>query len=751
MIDSNYTDTVLSLFGKDNHKTILKMVSANDGILDTGIMFRACYDMNLLVTSLSYIIKHKDYTNNCSLDISNVEPTNKKDVIVSDECKKFIDKLESFGNIIRGKATKKELYSCYIGYLFLTDSCVANELISTCTTSNDRQTVTKGLKNGLSSAYELPSNQIFTKYGRFLTNPLDVKLDDCIGRDKEISEIIDIMCRKKKNNPVLVGQPGVGKTCLVEGFAKLLMSDKCPKFLQGYHIYEVSLSQMIAGCKYRGDYEERLENLFSAVKESTVPIIIFIDEIHNLMTDSKDKSSGMSAADIVKPYLTDGTIRIIGATTPQEYKFIEKDGAIDRRFNKVMIREPSIDVVKYIIKNAKADYEKHFNINIPEDVIDSMIFYANKYVPNKYMPDKIFDLLDRACVYCVNHSKSDILTEMDIVKATESVAGIAVPTAKELIGDKISKIITNINNNLIGQTEAVAKIENTIKKYFLGLTNPNKPIGSFLFVGSSGVGKTQLCKELATNMFTRESFIRFDMSEYMEKHSVSKLFGAPPGYVGYGDGGLLTDAVKNNPFSVVLFDEIEKAHEDVYNTLLQILDDGVLTDGTGEKVYFNNCIIVLTSNVGTRDVSEKSKPSIGFGNSEMSNNEINKVYEQAVKKQFRPEFINRLDNIIYFNTLSESDISKIIKLEINKLKAKYNDINIVLNVSTKVINKLTKKCYVPEYGARFVQRTIANDVENVIIDYMLDNNIVSSDEKVRIDVTIEKDSVVCAIPKTVDA
>ena len=750
MSENHYVKTILSLFTSKAKKDILKLATENDNIIDTASIFRTCYEYNLLVGSLSYIISGTKYRDNYQISNNNVDSVSESDIIVADEAKRFIDKLDSFGKVIKHKTTKNELFTCYMGYLFLTEvDCTAHTIIQTCTTEADRGRVIESLRNALSSAYELPNNPIFAKYGRFLTNPITTELSLCVGRDKEISAIVDIMARKKKNNPVLVGAPGVGKTAIVEGFAKLLMSDSCPRFLTGYHIYEVDLPQMLAGCKYRGDYEERIENMIKAVVESSTPIILFIDEIHCLMVDSADKTTSMAASDILKPYLTRSGIRIIGATTEKEYKMIEKDSALSRRFNKVMVKEPTVETVKYIINNIKSEYENHFNIQIPNTVIDTLIYYADNYIPNKYMPDKVFDLLDESCVHCANHTKSDTLSDSDIVSATEAISGIKVPTAKESVKDKIQNIMNNLSVNIIGQDNALNTIHDTLKRYFLGLTNPNKPIASFLFVGPTGVGKTQLCKEFASNIFNRESFIRFDMSEYMEQHSVSKLFGSPPGYVGYGEGGLLTEAVKNNPFSVILFDEIEKAHGDVYNALLQILDDGVMTDGEGTKVYFNNCIIIMTSNVGTRDVEDNNKPSIGFGNSEISNSEITRIYKQAVKKHFRPEFINRLSDVIYFNALNKDDIKNIIKLEIAKLKERYNRLNIKLSISDGVITYLNDVCYEPAYGARFVQRTISNKLESIIIDYMITNDIVSCDNVIKFNISCRKDIIVCKLAETV--
>ena len=360
-----HIDTVLSLFSKDLHETVLKLATKNDGILDTRIIVYICYDKNLLISSLSYIMS-KSMLDKCfNGNISKIDSMDKNDIIISDECKYFINKFASFTKMVEKMPDKNQLCSAYMGYLFLTDSKLsAYELVQKCTNNKDRDTVISGLKNALGIAYKLPADSIFTKYGRFLTDPLNNDVSPCIGRDKEISDIVDILCRKKKNNPLLIGNPGVGKTAVVEGFADYIMSANCPKILKNHHIYELSMSALFAGTKYRGDYEERMEGLIKAITNSATPIILFIDEIHTLMTTASNKSDGVSGADILKPYLTNSKLHIIGATTPKEYKLIEKDSALSRRFNSIHISEPSNDVVNVILSNVKSDYESHFDITI---------------------------------------------------------------------------------------------------------------------------------------------------------------------------------------------------------------------------------------------------------------------------------------------------------------------------------------------------------------------------------------------------
>lgn len=753
MTDKEYLNAVLGLFGKTRKDFVIKLAYANNQLLDTSVMTYALYKYNLLPYCIAKTVNGDvltAYYNDLKVE-SIKEPVTEADINISAECSAYIDKIVGFRankHLKTGKKNKQELTISYMVYILLTNKkFVSYELLQNCLDSRDYNYAKVTLYNELLAAYDIPNDAALLKYGRFLTNPLDTAIDKCVGRDTELSNITDILSRKKKNNVVLIGQPGVGKTAIVEGYAQLLMSDKCPKRFENYHLYEMSVSSMLAGAKYRGDFEERMQSVLDAIIESLHPVIVFIDEIHTIMTNhsnGENSSVGMSAADILKPYMGRSGLLLIGATTESEYKIIEKDGAISRRFSPVHVKEPDNKTVCYLLDNIKQDYSQHFNIVIEPFIIPEIVKYAETYLPNRFMPDKALDLLDESCVYCSNHGNNEKLSVSDVVHATELLTGMKIPTKKDKAIEKIETVTKSLNSNIVGQANAINDVESVVKRYFLGLCNKQKPIGSFLFVGPTGVGKTQLCKELAYSMFTKESFIRFDMSEFMEKHSVAKFIGAPPGYVGYGTGGQLTEAVKNNPYAVILLDEIEKAHPDIFNVLLQILDDGHLTDSSGLTVSFANCIIILTSNVGSQDVSEQSNKSIGFGNNNtLSERDRTRIYEAAVKKQFKPEFINRLNKVVYFNSLTYDDIKAIVNKELETVRNKFKDTGIKLNISKKVLSQLYDKCYSPEYGARFAQRLITTDIEDVVIDYLITENITSEDSLIQLSMSVEDGKFVC--------
>ena len=727
MNNQEYLNTILSLFDTTRKKYAISIAKSNNNIMDTGIITYTFYKYNLFPYSVATNIVHDVMVTDVP---ESSENTNTDDIVVSGECCNFIDKMIMFTNnkLIKKSKLTQELNISYMSYLMLTDkTLVAYTIFQKALSSRHRGYAIKTLKELLLDAYSIPNDPVLQNFGRFLTNPFSDKLNICVGRDKEISDIVDILSRKKKNNPVLVGQPGVGKTAIIEGFANLLMSSGCPKQFQGYHLYELSLSTMLSGARYRGDFEERLEQLLKVITETNDNIILFIDEIHNIISDNKESStSGMSAADILKPYMSRPGFYLIGTTTEQEYKVIQKDKALDRRFSIIKIKEPSIDNAKDLICRCINDYENHFSIKIDRTLITDVVDLSSQYIPNKYLPDKAFDLLDESCVQCVNHSKDNSLNINHIISATELISGIKIPTTKTFDKTQIDLLVSSLKNAIIGQDNAINELVKCLKRYFIGLNNKNKPIGSFLFVGPTGTGKTALCKELASCIFTRESFIRIDMSEYMEKHSVSRLIGAPPGYIGYGRGGELTEAVKNNPFSVILFDEVEKAHPDVFNILLQILDDGRITDTEGYTVNFSHCIIVLTSNIGAEEVKEKTSTTIGFGNT-TTTADIKCIYEKSVKRKFKPEFLNRLDNIIYFNSLTKDNIALIVDKELDILISKFKDINITITITNATKNQLIDKCYSPDYGARYAQRIITSDVEDLIVNYLVENDLLSSD------------------------
>lgn len=752
MTDREYLETVLGLFGKQRKERVMKIAYANDRIVDTSVVSYALYTYNLLPYCVAKTVDGEVLTAFYNgLGVEQItEQITEDDITISKECSVFVSKIAAFraSKYIKGsKKDKQELTISYMVYILLTNkSFNSYSLFQNCLSSRDYNYAVTTLYNNLLQAYNLPKDPILLKYGRFLTNPLDSNLELCIGRDKELSDIVDILSRKKKNNVVLIGQPGVGKTTVVEGFAQLLMSDKCPKRFAGYHLYEMYVSSMLSGSRYRGDFEEKIEGVLKAIVDAEQPVIIFIDEIHTIMANhgtAENSSGGMSASDMLKPYMGRPGMLLIGATTEAEYKMIEKDGAMSRRFSPIHIKEPDNKTVCHLLENVLQDYAKHFEISIGALVVPEIVKYAETYLPNKFMPDKALDLLDESCVYCCNHGNKVELSVSDVIHATEILTGMKIPTKKDKATDKINEVISHLKSTIIGQDEAIKCVESVVRRYFLGLCNKQKPLGSFLFVGPTGVGKTQLCKELAYSMFTKESFIRFDMSEFMEKHSVAKFIGSPPGYVGYGSGGQLTEAVRNNPYSVVLLDEIEKAHPDVFNILLQILDDGKLTDSEGLTVSFTNCIIVLTSNVGSSDVSEKSGKSIGFGDSSLTGKDITRIYENAVKRQFKPEFINRLNKVIYFNSLTYDDIKEIVDKELTIVRKKFSEAGIELKINKKALTQLYDKCYSPEYGARYAQRLITTDIEDVVIDYLISKNILTSENSIKLTVNIDDDKFIC--------
>lgn len=734
-----YLAALKVLFSK-NPQELTDIARKNNNTISTIEICYLCYNRNLLPISFLNNFEYSTFLGFINItDVSSSE----SEITVTDECCYFIDKFSEFvklRNVANSKKHKPEYYGNYIAYLFMTDTKLkVNNAIKQCLPNNTFNNILDTIILKLLSVVNIPYDESFVSYGKFLTNPFDESLVECYGRDKEITDIVDVLCRKNKNNPLLIGQPGVGKTAVVQGVANLLMSSKCPKQLENYHIFELYIASLVSGTMYRGDLEKRVTTLLDTIINKCSNVIIFIDEIHSIMngkneSESSSSTAGVSIVDMLKPYMTGNKIKLIGATTEQEYKILEDDKALLRRFNKISIKEPNKNTVLHLMENICKDYEAYFDLKCSEAVLSTVVDYADLYMPNRFMPDKAIDLLDQSFVHCKNHSDRTELNDFDIINSIESMTSISVPTPNEDIGNKISNIINNIKSKLVGQDEVIKITESLLKKYFMGLCNPKKPISSFLFVGPTGVGKTALCRELATNLFNRESFVKLDMSEYMEKYAISKLIGSPPGYVGHTKGGKLTEIVKHNPYSIILFDEIEKAHSDIYNILLQILDEGVLTDSEGYTANFKNCIIVLTSNLGAADIEAKSKNTVGFGDTTLSDKDKNKIYENAVKKYFTPEFINRLDHIVYFNSLTKQNIADIVDIELTSLVAKFKNIKVDVNISENTKKLLYDRCYTKEYGARFVQREITKLVEDIIIEYLLEHKLIGIDTTVNLDV-----------------
>lgn len=620
-------------------------------------------------------------------------------------------------------------------------------------------------------------------YGTWLNDQVKRgKLDPVYGREKELQRITQILARKKKNNPLLLGEPGVGKTAVVEALAQRIASGDVPPYLLNKRIVAVDMSSIVAGTMYRGQFEERMKKLIHELK-SNPDVILYMDEIHTLM-GSGNTQGGIDAASMLKPPLARGEIRCIGATTLEEYrKSIEKDGAMDRRFQKVMVNAPDEKETLLILKKLQPIYEKHHHVTYTEKALESAVYLTERYVTDRQFPDKAIDALDEAGAYSfiknqkpvdlkpyqdqideirklklqyVNEGRYDLASQArdkekqyqeDLKTVKRSLErgdmlgdptlvdsqeveyvvslGSGVPVQSFTAGDlrALSQLESTLKSKVIGQDHVVRDVATAIQRNKVGLRDPGKPIGSFLFLGSSGVGKTYLSKMLAKELFgTEDAMIRVDMSEFMEKYSVSRLIGAPPGYVGYDQGGELTVKVKRRPYSVILFDEIEKAHPDVQNLMLQILDDGVLTDSTGDKVNFKNTIIIMTSNVGTRQLSEFGT-GIGFKDQSDGNEAAEQVIRKALNKRFAPEFLNRIDKIVTFNQLKKQDIRKITDLELSKLDKRLENLNIRVQYSDKARDFVAEKGFDPKLGARPLKRAIAQYIEEMITDGIISGEV----------------------------
>ena len=618
------------------------------------------------------------------------------------------------------------------------------------------------------------------------------KLDPVIGREKEILRIAQILSRRKKNNPIIIGDPGCGKTAIVEGLAIKIYNGDCPRNLVDKRIVELDLTSVVAGTKYRGQFEERLKVIMEELHNNP-NIIVFIDEIHTLV-GSGNSSGSMDGSNIFKPALARGELQCIGATTLNEFrKNIEKDGALERRFQKIIVEPSSVKETIEILKNIREKYETYHKVNYSDEVIEACVKLADRYITDRGFPDKAFDILDEVGARMqtevkvpeeievlkkqaaeLKQLKVDVVKRQQYEKAAElrdkekkllgkleaekkkfeeqmqkdkqkiSVEDVYsvvstmtnIPVSKMNVDDNAALI--NLDKSLIdkviGQNNAVIKIAKSIKRNRLGIKDPNRPIGSFVFLGSTGVGKTYLAKQLAKEIFgSEDSLIRVDMSEYQEKHSISKMLGTTAGYVGYDDGGFLTEKVKNKPYSVILFDEVEKAHKDIFTILLQILDDGYVTDGQGRKINFKNTLIILTSNIGVKKLQDFGT-GIGFSTNAYSNEEAKKqMLMKEMKNFFSPEFINRIDDTIVFNTLNSDDIKKITKIELDKLMERIKGMNYTFTYDDKLVDLIHKVGYDETYGARPIKRAIQDRVEDYISEEIL-KGIVKEGESRFIDV-----------------
>lgn len=635
------------------------------------------------------------------------------------------------------------------------------------------------------------STKTLDKYGRDLTAiAAQGGIDPVIGRKDEIQRVIQILSRRTKNNPCLIGEPGVGKTAVAEGLALKIVSGDVPETLKNKRVIALDLTGMIAGTKYRGDFEDRINNVISELKKSG-NVILFIDELHTIIGAGSAEGSA-DTANILKPSLARGDFQVIGATTINEYrKYIEKDSALERRFQPVMVGEPSEEEAIEILKGLRDRYEAHHKVKITDDAIVSAVKLSSRYIADRFLPDKAIDLIDEAASKvrlkaftppndvknledelsqlqkekesAINeqnferaaqirddekslrdkidaakrdwrekneHTNGEVTPE-DIAEIVSGWTGIPVVQLTEEESERLLKLESILHERIIGQDEAVKAVAKAIRRGRVGLKDPNRPIGSFIFLGPTGVGKTELCKTLAEAMFGDENaMIRFDMSEFMEKHTVSKLIGSPPGYVGYDEGGQLTERVRRKPYSVILFDEIEKAHPDVFNMLLQILDDGRLTDSQGRKVDFRNTVIIMTSNVGAKLITNEQK-SLGFLSDDpdkpKSEKETAEEIKEAVmgelKNTFKPEFLNRIDDIIVFNRLNDTDIKNIAKRMLKTLTKRLENMEIDITFADSTIDEISKEGFDPVYGARPLRRAIQSKIEDDISEKILDGSI----------------------------
>ena len=605
------------------------------------------------------------------------------------------------------------------------------------------------------------------------------KIDPIIGRHNEIQRVVQVLARRKKNNPILLGEPGVGKTAIVEGLSLLIVEDKVHKTLKGKRVISLDLTAIVAGTKFRGQFEERIKSIIEEIKKNP-NVITFIDEIHT-MVGAGSTEGGMDAANIFKPALARGELQCVGATTYDEYrKYIEKDGALERRFQKVVVDAPSVDDAILILKGIQDKYEFHHGVLYTEKAIEEAVKLSERYISDRELPDKAIDVIDEAGAYVkttlnetpeikeltrkleeailnkekalgdadfelaasyvdeqdaiseklsqieVNEDEKHIIDENLIASVVEKMTGIPVTVSTTNEGKSLMNLENDIKKSIIGQDAAIIKLAKSIRRSRAGLSNPNKPIGTFMFLGPTGVGKTELAKTIAKLVFKNpDAFVRIDMSEYSEKINVSRLIGAAPGYVGYEEGGQLTEAVKKHPYSVILLDEIEKAHHDVYNLLLQILDEGHLTDSLGRKINFKNTIIIMTSNVGSRNLNREG---IGFTSSTVdTNKKLERAVDSEMKKVFSPEFINRLDGSIVFHPLTHDNIKEIVDISIKQLNERLSvkSINVVFTEETKEF--LANKGYDPAMGARPLRRAIQDYVEDILSEEYLMENIKDGD------------------------
>ena len=675
------------------------------------------------------------------------------------------------------------------------DSSTYSESPTAESFSSSEAEESKDNENDFSQGNSIKTNKksktpVLDNFGRDLTVMAEEgRLDPVVGREKEIQRVSQILSRRKKNNPLLIGEPGVGKSAIAEGLANRIVKRKVSRILFNKRVVTLDLASLVAGTKYRGQFEERIKAVMNELEKNN-DVILFIDEIHTIV-GAGGATGSLDASNMFKPALARGEIQCVGATTLDEYRqHIEKDGALERRFQKVIIEPTSVDETIEILNNIKNKYEEHHNVDYTEEAIQACVKLTSRYMFDRFLPDKAIDALDEAGsrVHITNidvpEEILELEAELEVVRATknsvvkkqkyeeaaklrddekrlekslsetqkkwetesklnrqvvtgENVAevvsmmtGVPVNRIAQTEGNKLSLLPDLINGKVIGQDEAVSKVVKAIQRNRAGLKDPSKPIGSFIFLGQTGVGKTQLAKVLASELFdSSDALIRIDMSEYMEKFAISRLVGAPPGYVGYEEGGQLTEKVRRKPYAVILLDEIEKAHPDIYNMLLQVLDDGFLTDSLGRKIDFSNTIIIMTSNIGARKLKDFGT-GVGFGTSaqkEQESSNARSVIENALKKAFAPEFLNRVDDVVVFNTLEREDINKIIDIELSMLLERIAELGYLLKLSKKAKSFIAEKGFDKQYGARPLKRAIQKYVEDAIAEEIIKSNIQEGD------------------------
>ncbi|MBQ7256881.1 MAG: ATP-dependent Clp protease ATP-binding subunit [Abditibacteriota bacterium] len=564
-------------------------------------------------------------------------------------------------------------------------------------------------------------------------------MDPCVGRDAETERLIQILARKNKNNACLLGEAGVGKTAIVEGLAQRIAQNNVPDMLKGVHIYSLDLGSLIAGTRFRGDFEERLKSIMQDIKKMGDKAIVFLDEIHTVMGAGSTGGNDLDASNILKPALSKGEFRLIGATTPKEYRnSIEKDPAFERRIQTIAIKEPTKAETLKILEGIVHGFEAFHNVTVNHSTLKLCVDLSDMYITDKYQPDKSIDVLDEACAKAKLKFKSQV-TDKDIYSTVETMTGIPMSKLTQTENEKLLSLEREFKKRIVGQEKAIDVLCKTIRRNRVGLRDSSRPIGSFIFLGPTGVGKTELAKTLAQVLFgSDKNIIRFDMSEYMEKHTVSRLIGAAPGYIGYEEGGQLTELVKRRPYSVILFDEIEKAHNDVYNVLLQVLDDGRLTDNVGRVVDFKNTIIIFTGNIGSGYISNNDK--VGFISSKDDMEKAIKTnINQGVKNTFKPEFLNRIDDLIIFDSLTEEDCKKIVKLMLSDLLKSLSEKNIKVTVSEGACDFLAKKGTSRQFGARPLRKTIQKYIEDPLSEEILNNKLVSGKT---LNISLSKDKIV---------